>query len=263
MLATTYREALSQLPMAPLSDAPPHRRKVSRKQVRDSYSARTSNWKPQSTYVLGQFEYVLAESTEACRIAACTSVEIWNSVDCRATDFVCPRKTSHRGSKATQRLSKKLESLLDDERGFQSDFSSASVLVSHSESSVLLAAPCSYQTLNLASLKIPTWDELVKWRNVADDDCWLSDMPTRPASQASTASSPHSAGSSSASEIVHPEGIFSTSAPKTPRAECNAKFRLGPNSATSTSAPCNTRTTSTARTSVACTDEDKLAPALL
>ena len=97
MLAISYRTDSSQLLAASLRDASPCRRKVSCKQIHDSYSVRVSIWKPQFTHVLGQCEYVLIESTEACCIATCILLEIWNSIDCRAADFVCPRKTSQEG----------------------------------------------------------------------------------------------------------------------------------------------------------------------
>jgi len=97
ILAITYRADSSQLLAASLHDASPYRRKVSCKQIRDSYSVRASTWKLQFTHVLGQCEYVLIESTEACCIATCIILEIWNSIDCRAADFVRWRKTSQEG----------------------------------------------------------------------------------------------------------------------------------------------------------------------
>ena len=181
--------ASSQLLAPPSRDATPRRCMVSCKQIRDSYSVRTSNWKPQSTYVQGQCEYAVAESMEACRIAACTNVETssWNSIDCRAADFVCLRKSSHRG-KVTQRLSKKLESLPDRKRSLESVTSSA-VLVNQSESCTLRS------TLFQDSQPCESQDPYLGWARQegtgADNEEWLMDMPTRPASdwQASTASS--------------------------------------------------------------------------
>jgi hypothetical protein len=155
--------------------------------IRYSHSPKPARWKLQSTYVRGQCERALAQSTAMCRIAAGANVESWNSTDGRADDFAFLRKSSH---KAMSQRSKKLESSLDDEPSPESPTRSTVPLADKYESPV----PSSETTWSslAPSLDSLTWAALVQdgRKQVASDDCWLSDdfsdMPTRSTSSASS-----------------------------------------------------------------------------
>jgi len=127
----------SALLAAPSQDACLRNARVSCKHVRDGHNVRTHKWKLESTYVPGQCEYVFAQSTEMCYIAACTNYESWNLVDCRASDVVFLRKSSHKGTRQSQ----KLESLLDDEQSLNEGPKRAALLANKTDLSIFLAAP--------------------------------------------------------------------------------------------------------------------------